>query len=143
MKLVVDANVLFSALITRGITAELLFDDELRLFAPEFLFEEFSLHEKEVLEKTHRTPEEFRHLCGILRRRISVVPVAELLPWLDEARRITPDEKDSAYFATAMALGRRAALWSNDSHLKEQKRISVISTEELVRILRGKKTSTS
>ena len=44
--LVVDANILFAALIRRGGTAELLLDRRLRLFAPEFLLQEFAKHEK-------------------------------------------------------------------------------------------------
>jgi len=40
MNLIVDANILFSALIKEGLTAELLISDKLQLFAPEFLFTE-------------------------------------------------------------------------------------------------------
>ena len=55
MKLVVDANVLFAALIKEGSTAELLISDKLQLFAPEFLFTEFSKYEELILKKTHRS----------------------------------------------------------------------------------------
>lgn len=41
MDLVVDANILFSVLIKKGKTEELLFKDTIHLFAPEFLFDEF------------------------------------------------------------------------------------------------------
>jgi predicted nucleic acid-binding protein len=41
MDLVVDANVLFSAAIKESSTAELILRDDLRLMAPEYLFEEF------------------------------------------------------------------------------------------------------
>lgn len=39
MDLVIDSNVLFAALIKKGVTSELLFKHT--LFAPEFIFEEF------------------------------------------------------------------------------------------------------
>ena len=49
MKLVVDANVLFAALIKKSSTAELLISDKLQFFAPEFLFAEFSKYEELIL----------------------------------------------------------------------------------------------
>ena len=55
MKLVVDANILFAALIKEGVTAELLISDKLQLFAPKYLFEEFSKYEQLILNKTHRS----------------------------------------------------------------------------------------
>lgn len=45
MDLVVDANVIFSALIAgQGKTHELLFNNTLQLYAPEFLLEELRKH---------------------------------------------------------------------------------------------------
>ena len=66
MKLVIDANILFAALIKEGPTAELLISDKLQLFAPEFLFTEFSKYEELILKKTHRTKEEFNEFLELL-----------------------------------------------------------------------------
>ena len=41
MDLVIDANILFAALIKRNVTSDLLFRNDLHLYAPEFIFEEF------------------------------------------------------------------------------------------------------
>jgi len=49
MKLIVDANILFAALIKEGSTAELLISDKLQLFAPEFLFAEFAKYKDLIL----------------------------------------------------------------------------------------------
>jgi len=51
MYLIVDANILFAALIKQGKTDELLFVDHLHLFAPEFILIEFEKHKKEILQK--------------------------------------------------------------------------------------------
>ena len=45
MRLIIDANVLFAALIKDSSTAQLLISDKLKFFAPEFLFEEFAKYE--------------------------------------------------------------------------------------------------
>ena len=51
MYLIVDANILFAALIKQGKTDELLFVDHLHLFAPEFILIEFEKYKKEILQK--------------------------------------------------------------------------------------------
>jgi len=127
--LVVDANVLFAALVKQSKTAELLFRDELHLYAPDFIFEEYSKYKGELLEKTGRSPQDFEHLVKVLQRRINVLPVEEFLPFMKEAKAVSPDAKDAAYFAVALKLG--ASIWSNDKKLKEQKQVKVWNTSEL------------
>ena len=67
MKLIVDANILFSALIKDGLTAELLISDKLQLFAPEFLLTEFSKYKDLILKKTHRNEQDFKHFLELLK----------------------------------------------------------------------------
>ena len=53
MRLIIDANILMSALIRPlGKTCELIFDDKLELLAPDYIFEEFHKHKEEILEKS-------------------------------------------------------------------------------------------
>lgn len=56
MDLIVDANILFAALIKDGGTSSIMFRNDLDLFAPEFLLEELTKHEQTILDKTHRSP---------------------------------------------------------------------------------------
>ena len=132
MKLIVDANILFSALIKDGLTAELLISDKLQLFAPEFLFTEYTKYEDLILRKTHRNEEEFNNFLEILKDQIFIVPKKEIMPFMDEADKISPDPKDTVYFALAIAL--KSKIWSNDKKLKQsQTKINVCSTEELLK----------
>ena len=48
MNLVVDANVIFAAAVKSGTTSDIIFSD-VKLFAPEFIFEEFSKYDKLLL----------------------------------------------------------------------------------------------
>jgi len=131
MKLIVDANVLFAALIKEGSTAELLISDKLQLFAPEFLFTEFAKYKQLILRKTHRNEEEFNHFLEILKEQISIVPKKEITPFMDEANKISPDPKDTIYLALAIAL--KSNIWSNDKKLKQdQTKITIYSTDELI-----------
>lgn len=130
MKLVVDANVLFSALIKDRVTRRLFFEERLEIYAPEYLFEEFAEHQDEVMQKTHRGEAEFWEVMGILKSRISVVPVSEFEKFMEKAKKVSPDRDDAVYFAVALAIG--GAIWSNDRRLKGQKAVRVLNTEELV-----------
>lgn len=133
MKLVVDANILFSALIKDSFTAKLFFKERLRLYTAEFIIDEFHKYEELILKKTKRSPEQFAEIMVVLQKVITVVPQEEYAPFMDEAKRISPDEKDVAYFALAMKL--HCALWSNDKALKEQKTVKVYSTSEVAQVV--------
>ena len=129
MDLVVDANVLFSALIKEGFSYALLFSGKLHLFTPELVFTELEKHKEELINKTERTFEEFFRLVETLKRRIVIVPLEELVPYVEEAEKLTPDPDDMAYFALALKLN--CAIWSNDKKLKDQNKIEVYNTHEL------------
>ena len=134
MDLVVDANVLFAALIKDNFSHTLLFSGKFHLFTPEYIFTELEKHKKEIMEKTERTAEEFFRLVEILKRRITIIPLEELVPYVEKAEKLTPDLDDMTYFALALKLN--CAIWSNDKKLKEQNKVEVYNTYELSKIIR-------
>ena len=127
--LVVDANVIFAALIKDSFSYCLLFSDKFHLFAPEYVFTEFEKHEAEILEKTERTGEDLLLLLEILKIRIVLIPLEELTEYVEVAEKLTPDPDDMVYFALALKLN--CAIWSNDKKLKSQDKIKVYHTHEL------------
>ena len=136
MDLVVDANIIFAAIIKESTTHELLFDERLHLFTAEFFFTEFEKHAEELQEKTGKSKEELNNLIDVLKKKIALIPLEELLPYFDEAEKISPDSGDVAYFALALKL--KCALWSQDKKLKEkQNKVKVYSTEDLVGMFLG------
>jgi|SRR3989344_4720573 len=132
MDIVIDANVLFSALIKDSFTYNLLFNDTFHLFTPEYIFTELEEHKEEILKKTEKTKEEFLRTLEILKRRIIIIPLEELAPYAQEAENLTPDPDDMTYFALALKLN--CAIWSNDKKLKEQTKIKIYTTPELNKI---------
>ena len=134
MDLVVDANVIFAAIIKQGKSHELLFDERIHLFAPDFFFAEFEKHSKEILGKTERSEDELNQLMNALKTKIIITPLEELLPYLDEAEEFCPDPDDVAYFSLALKM--KCAIWSQDKALKEkQNKVQVCSTNELFKML--------
>ncbi|MBI5065874.1 PIN domain-containing protein [Candidatus Woesearchaeota archaeon] len=132
MDLVIDANILFSVCITSGKAEELIFSEEIHLFSPEFLFEEFNKYREVILEKTKRDKKEFDNLLTILKKKIETISNEETEDFINLARKLSPDPKDADYFALALKLN--CQIWSNDKKLKDQKRIQIISTEELIKL---------
>ena len=137
LRLVVDSNILFAAAIKEGFTARLLLSDRLDLIAPERLFVEFKKHEKALLKKTNRTPQEFDKFVEILEERIQVVPKAEFESWLSEAKKKSPPD-DFPFTALAKAWG--VPVWSKDAKLKKFIErtgfVEVLDTREVLEKLR-------
>ena len=84
MQVVVDANPVISILIKPNrVTIELLFLEELEIFAPELLFDEIEQNKDIVIKKSGMTDEEFNKFLSILKKRINVAPEGELLKFRD------------------------------------------------------------
>lgn len=133
MKLIVDANIIFSSLIKDSKTAELLLNFSLEPYSPEFLLEEIEENKQEILEKTKRFDEEFDYILNLIKQIVEIVPKEEFTDNLEQAEQISPDKDDIAYFALALKLN--CPIWSNDKKLKEQEVVKVYSTEEIIGIL--------
>ena len=131
MDLVVDANVLFAALLGRDKTMELFFEDKIRLFAPSHLLFEFE-NNKEWLAKSCKLPVgEFIKLFESLKNRIDIYTTSGISSEIAErAERLAPHRKDIPYFALALYLG--CAIWSREGSFKKQNAVKVYSTPELV-----------
>jgi predicted nucleic acid-binding protein len=134
MELVVDANVVISALIKgKQKTSELLFSDRVNLFAPEFLFEEIQKHKKDVQDKTGLPESELDTAISIIKSRIKLVPFSEFRNQIEKAKETCPDPDDNEYMALSIKL--KCPLWSNDKRLKSQNEVKVINTSELLAAL--------
>ena len=131
MNLVIDANIIFACIIKQGKTHELLFNENLHLYTPEFFFAELEKHKNEITGKTQRSEQECAELFNTLKKKINLIQLEELLFTLDEAQKISPDPDDVAYFALALKLN--CPIWSNDKKLKDQEKVTIITTEELSR----------
>jgi len=131
MDLIIDANIFMSALIsTSGKTFELIFNDKIRLFAPELLMEEIERYRDEILQKSGLSKEELSLFISIISSRIEFIPLEEFSRFENEAAKISPDPDDTEYFALALRLG--CPIWTNDRRLKGQTHVKIHSTAEML-----------
>ncbi|MBI5797594.1 hypothetical protein HZA98_01680 [Candidatus Woesearchaeota archaeon] len=79
MDLVIDANIVISTIIAlQGKTRELLFHEDIHLFAPEFLLEEFAKHRKEILQKSKLQDEDLQLALSLISTRINFIPFSDI-----------------------------------------------------------------
>jgi predicted nucleic acid-binding protein len=146
MILIVDANIFFSALISRGKTFRIFAINSItrtfELLAPEFLMEELEEHKEEVLSKSKLSAPEVEKTFKLLQREIKFVSHFTFSEFLEEAKKISPTD-DFPYVALALkikSLGLKVAIWSNDKELKTalKDKIDVFTTNEVFEILYSK-----
>jgi len=132
VKLVVDANILISALISDATTRTLLVTLDNQLLAPAQLREEVEGHADLIQDKSGLSAEEVTRSIDRLFDYIEVVPRSDIEPCLDRANRTLgdTDEDDVVFLATALA--EDAAIWSDDTDFQEQDLVPVYTTSGIV-----------
>lgn len=132
MNLVVDTNVLLSALIANSATRTLLGVIDDQLVAPTALKRELERHGPLVREKSGLTENELDVLRDRLFAHVEFVPDAELDAYMGEAKDALgeTDPDDVIFLSTALAVD--GAVWSDDRHFQEQDLVPVLTTEDVL-----------
>jgi len=136
MQLIVDANILVAAFLKPAITRELLFDEKVKLFAPEYFgieIEQLINKNKHFMRRIKLNKEEIRELINFLFEPIEIVPEEEYSHFMNKAKQGAPFD-DAPYLALSLAL--KIPIWSNDSAFKKQSLVKVYTTSELVQLLK-------
>jgi predicted nucleic acid-binding protein len=137
MRLVVDANVVISAMVKRGVTFDVFLLNHVvgkfEFIAPEFLMVEVEKHREELLRETKLPENEFNEATEFLIGEIDLVPSSQFSDFLAKGKEASPHPKDFEYFALALKLG--CPLFSGDPALKHQPPVKVLSPRELLDLL--------
>ncbi len=136
MHVVLDTNILFSALIKDSTTRKLILEYEGIFLFPEYIFEEAKKYKEEILQKSEMSADDFNKLLALILKKVIIVPYEVLEPYRQEAYELVKniDINDTLFIACALAY-EESIIWSNDSHLKKQSRIKVINTAEAIELL--------
>ncbi len=131
MKLVLDSNIIFSALIKKSTTRDIILSDVFELHAPEYIFSEITKHKELLLNKSKMNDGDFDALLLLLQKHIQLVPKEKYNEKMALAEDIFKDIDitDSPFLALALALN--CKIWSNDGHFKQQDKVEVHTTKEL------------
>ncbi|MBC9986087.1 DNA-binding protein [Haloferax sp. AS1] len=132
MKLVVDANVVISALIANSKTRELIVTLEPELLTPEVVHDEIGNYEALIVEKSGMDTDRVQQFIDLLFQYIETVPASEFSPYIKEAKESIGDTGPDDVLYVACALARDAGVWSDDSDFDEQDLVPVFTTSEVI-----------
>ncbi len=106
MQLVVDANILFAAIIKSGTNRAIMLLSGIDFYAPEFAIQEFKKHLPTLEKKTELPVHEINELFDNLLKacELSLIPFEDFKYKKEEAKKISPDVLDTSYFALALHL---------------------------------------
>ncbi|MHC1583600.1 MAG: PIN domain-containing protein [Methanosarcinales archaeon] len=158
MRLVVDANVLFSFFKKESKTRRLILNFEIlepvtpsfcieelnkhkrrdasvakAMIESSFCIEELNKHKRLICEKSKLSDSEFEEVLNDLLISVKVFSLSEYRESLSDAKTISPDPDDIDLFALALKLN--CPIWSQEKTFKSQSRIKVFSTFDLLSIL--------
>ncbi len=132
MKLVIDANVVISALIADSKTRELIVTLEPDLLTPAFVHDEIENYEDLIVEKSGMESDRVAQFIDLLFQYIDVVPASEFYPTIEGADEAIGDTDPDDVLYLACAIACDAAIWSDDSDFDEQELVKTYSTSDVI-----------
>ena len=141
MRLVIDTNILISALLKDSVTRELLLFPSMELLLPEYALEEIEAHKETISRRSGLSKNEVDIVLSILLENITIIPASEIKPYLKKAQKIigSIDPFDVPFVALALSV-ENDGVWSNDKHFKNITGIKVWKTSDLLKLI-GKSKS--
>lgn len=90
-------------------------------------------HTIDIRGKSGLGKEELHRLIAKVFEQLTLVPDRSLKPFLPAAASLVKDPKDWLYFSCA--LYEDTLIWSNDNDFGGQKRVTVVTTKELITLV--------
>ena len=133
IKLIIDANIILSALIKPSITRKIIFENYHTLFAPEFIIEEVKKYRSMVIKRAGLTQESFDKLYELIFNEIELIPNHLIRTCIDESMELIGqrDPKDVIYVAATICQG-LDGVWTNDNDFTEQEKIPIFTTKDII-----------
>lgn len=133
-RVVIDTNILISALIKNKLTRQLIVNSPFDLFIPEQEIVELKKYEKLISRKSGQSIYELRDLIRRILKYVTILRNDLLLDKINEAKKVIGkiDKDDVPFIAAALYL--ECPIWSDDKHFKKQNEVKTFTTKEIVNI---------
>ena len=133
MKIILDVNVILSALIRDSTTRKIILNSEFDFYFPELSLHKIRKYKDYILEKSGLTEEEYNKIMATLFKYIKLVPTEEIEKNWDKAKEIMEhiDPEDVVFIATALSIS-DSVIWSDDGHFEKQDKVKVLKTEDMI-----------
>ncbi|QGA80193.1 PIN domain-containing protein [Candidatus Nanohalobium constans] len=134
MELVIDSNIVISALIRDSLTRKIILDSNHRFYAPEFLRTEVEKYEELITEKSGLKESEVETLLNLVLGEVEVLPIESYEHKLEKAENLIGEEDIKDVPFLAVALHKECKIWSDDKDLQQQEKVEVKNTEEIIEL---------
>ncbi|MBI2541818.1 PIN domain-containing protein [Candidatus Woesearchaeota archaeon] len=134
MKIILDVNVILSALIRDSTTRKIILNSEFDFYFPEPSLHKIRKYKSYILEKSGLSEEGYNKIMEILFKYIQLVPTEEIEKNWNEAKKTMEhiDPEDVVFIATALSIS-DSVIWSDDSHFEKQNKVKVLKTDDMVK----------
>lgn len=134
-RIVIDTNIIISALIKDSINRKIILNFKGKIYCPIIIFVEIFRYKDLIIQKSKLDASEVENLIHLLFNKIKFIDNQSLLKHKHLAKDICKDIdiNDEMFFACAIHCD--CPIWSNDKVLKIQNKIKILSTEEIMRLL--------
>ena len=136
MRIILDANIILSALMKSGTTRKIILSKEIEFYTIQYTLEEVLKYSDLIKKKSGLSDYELKIVLGTIFENIKIIPIKTVKSNFKKAFEVIKaiDPKDAPILAGAMSIP-NDGLWTNDKHLKQQKLNKTISTKELLAII--------
>ena|SRR3989344_9611815 len=133
--IVIDTNIIISALIKDSATRKIIVESALQFAYPEPSLQEIIKYKSYILEKSGYSKSTFDSILNKLLEYINLIPLSIIGPKLNRAKKEMEsiDVKDAIFLALALVLD-NAAIWSDDTDFEKQKSVRVLKTRDMVKM---------
>lgn len=131
MRLIVDTNIIISALIKNSTTRYIITHIDAELITIGFSKKEISNYKAMILEKASINELEFEAILGELKEKLIILDDRIIQKNMIEAFKIMGpiDQNDTPFIAAALATN--SDIWSDDKHFERQNKVKVWKTKDL------------
>ena len=133
MKIVLDVNVILSALIKDSTTRRLLLYSDLDFYFPQPSLNKIAKYKRVILSKSGLSDTAFQQILRSLLAHINLVSKQDIFSHWKAAKSIMAhiDQEDVVFIAAALHLG--ASIWSDDKDFEKQNKVKAFKTEDIAK----------
>ena len=134
MKLIIDTNILISALIKDSTTRKIIFYSPIELYYPEISSKEIEDNKDIILQKTGLDENDYNALLQELMKFVTLIPYKDFENKLMEANEIFGkiDVDDVIFIALALST-QNNGIWSDDTDFGRQDNIKIWKTKDVLK----------
>lgn len=136
MRLVIDTNRLFAAMMKDSVSRRILLEPRMEFFAPEAMFVETDRYRELICHRSGLTEAGLETLILLFRERITIVSADDYIHKYGPASALMEgtDPDDTPFLALGIALS-LDGIWTEDRHFRAQDILPVLSTASLMKKL--------